>query len=355
MSDESILNLSDSTKAMMRNYAMVAGFFAIFIHSMLIACFGFTGGESSFAPSYIVSAILLISGTVLVLLHKRDMTAIMFMMIGTSYLSFAIGFSVFGMRPFAALQILMLVFGVMFLLTKNEQKWICAALMILYGLNFITFGEGIQNPQLISACIAVPSAILSGYAGLCIGLESPRFPGYSLLTADEADETKDGEPAHFKIMGSVLGYFLYSAAMFGSAMFYIGGDGTSLDRVIAMETICGTMLILVGLLMLIAGRMRFTPFMFIMLGTVTSLSFFLGDLIYLSFVFSLVVGLLCIFRKDRRLLVGVAVIMYGLTYALSAMIIDSNAGALFILNIIPFLILMYVSYALITQKTDKLF
>jgi len=362
MSDESIISLSDESKSGLRNYVMAAGFIAMFVFATIVASINLCGqttyqyfGSHNVLIATIFFLVLLSLGITLAMLHKRDLVSITFILIGISIFLPQFGAQFYGGFTSYSMIAIVLICGVMFLFTRNEQRIACSTLLILRGLMFITVLLPEYNYGLVAA-ISIITALVTAYFALAICLENPKMPLYNILTADESDESKDGSPVHFKVTGSILGYMLFSAAMLSAILYYAKIDDVSIMGTFATESVCGMMLIVTGFIMLVAGRMRFTSMLFIMLGTVTSTTVFMTDISYISCLFYFLIAAICIFKKDRRLYVGVAIFFYGLTYLVSGAIggTADTAGLSLVLNLIPFLILMFVCLGLCSDGRIKL-
>jgi len=368
MSDESIINLSDSTKATMRNYAMVMGFMTLFIYSAIVAMTHLSLIELSQSQLYISRAIiaiaLMISGSILAFLHKRDLVSITFLLISVNASLNITGFALFGSTTlgfFLSFEIVAILLGIAMLFTRNEQKYICSAVLIpkytIALISDIAFYEPIacidaSTYMTMKAVGWMIIALVSVYAVLCIGLENPRFPGYGLLTADEDYEICDGSPVHFKVSGSVLGYMLLMIPLLTIIFYKLNLFNVGAPDIMACNGSCGILLFFVGFLMLIAGRMKFTPFMFMMLGIILAVP--VEGARWLFTISFIIIGILCIFRSDRKILVGIAIILHGLLLLFTNNSVLPNDAVLLILSTITFVIFAYVCFALCSDDRLKL-
>lgn len=366
MSDESIINLSDSTKATMRNYAMVAGFMAILIAASIDMTRYISGSSPSMQVimyKSVISIALILFGSILAFLHKRDLVAITFLMIGLTASLSIMGVAVYESASygfFDAYSIVAIIIGSAMLFTRNEQKYICAAILILpsiitliSGLAFNANSIDHSTMMSINAMGKMIWVVICIYAVLCIGLENPKFPGYRMLTADEEDETKDGSPVHFKVSGSILGYMLLMIPGLTCIFYKLNLFGMGIADIQTCDCSCGLLLIVVGFLMLVAGRMKFTPFMFMMLGMILVVPS-TEQINWLFTVFFIIVGIICIFRTDRRILVGVAIIMNGLALLFTDEGVLPNDAAILLFSAIAFIIYAYVCFALCSDNRLKL-
>jgi len=357
MSDESIINLSDSTKATMRNYAMVAGFMVLFIYAMAQMLYYFSIDYSLFIGTNhkifraIISCSLVLLGSVLAFLHKRDLIAITFLLMGL-YNACTLFGPLFGTMSHGwscPYLIVMVILGIAMLFTRNEQKYFCA--LILIPGNILRLARyALDLPREVTGIGLVIIALVSLYAVLCIGLENQRLPGYRLLTADESNESEDGSPVHFKISGSILGYSLLMVPAVALILFRLNLLGIKNADLQSIGMICGLMLIFVGFLMLTAGRMKYTPFMFTMLGITMAIQQILG-VGWMIAIFLLIIASLCIFRSDKRILVGTSVLIW----AINVLLLETAPnGVVIALTTVFLIVLTYVCFALCSDNRLKL-
>ncbi len=362
MSDENILNLSDESKTMIRNYAMVAGFFAFFLAgSINVVClFGRKTVLETIGPAgdmalYIVTgSLLLLSGIILALLHKRDQVSITFLLLAMvmMFMAFKTMFPIIPSQ-FSGVGIMAFLVGFMMLITKNEQRVICSLLLmptpifILIGLCCMGAGVDMTTALMVAAVGLLISVISALYAILAIGLDNPIFPGYDMLIADEVDESNDGVPVHFKVSGAILGYMTLALPMITAILYHLHASGMTVEACSYIDIFAGIMLMIFGPIMLVAGRMRFTPFLFMMLGASITIAGLIGASAWVVCIIMIILGVICVFRFEERMLLGMALILYGLSLLFADQSIFATVDAVSIfINIIPVAILTYISFAL---------
>jgi len=362
MSDENILSLSDETKSMMRNYAMVAGFFAVFIVCIInVVCLlgGKTlvetvGTSGDIAIYVIITVMLMISGIVLALLHKRDQVSITFLFMAMVMVFMAFR-RIFADIPdeFLGVGIVMLLIGIMMLITKNEQRVICslmilpAPIFLVIGMCCLGAGMDITTALKVASIGLLITALAALYAVFAIGLENPKFPGYEMFVADENDESKDGVPVHFKISGAILGYMTLTIPMFTAMLYSLHVSGMTQEVCSYMDIFAGLMLAVFGIVMLVAGRMRFTPFLFMILGVSLAIAGLVGANSWIICIIMVILGIICVFKFEERMLLGTALILFGLSWLFADQAIFSTVEAVSIfINLIPAVILTCISFAL---------
>ncbi len=299
-------------------------------------------------PCAIGGGILIVIGVILLILQKRDLAGISFIILGASH--FMTLFNTEETYPaLSAVRAFALIWGIILLFSKDKQKWIFAALTIFLGVCFIIRPYCADIPALavLHIVLFIISVVISLYFALAAGFERIHLPGRHLITADETTD--------FKQSGSALGYVLFAALALAWALTYVaGGFGVfSADGMHSIEGAIGILLIFIGILLFVIGKMRFTPVMFILTGTVTFIdSLSTGPVLYVFGAFFILLGLFAILRKESRILPGIMLIVYGGAFFISVAVsgIAEIPVLSIILNLIPALIALYLAVATLSQR-----
>ncbi|HJJ31845.1 MAG TPA: hypothetical protein O0X97_06325, partial [Methanocorpusculum sp.] len=193
--------MDEIAKTEARNYLCAAGFFMIAAWTIL-SVFSKVGTNTFVEQhDFIHIALgigLLIAATLLIVLHKRDMIAILFFMMGFWQLFCA--FTSSGswdtiLAGFLLLAVLVTLTG------QDKKKWLLfliPAILFVYRLLAECIGFNIYVFYILFSLLAV----ISLYCAFCCASERFSLPGRKILTADESTE--------FKASGSVLGYMLFA-------------------------------------------------------------------------------------------------------------------------------------------------
>lgn len=117
----------------------------------------------------------------------------------------------------------------------------------------------------------------------------------------------------------------------------------------AIDWVCGLMLVLSGILMMAVGKMRFTPIMFILMGFLSILICQDPSIqVYIAAgVMFIVLGLFAVFRKESRILPAIMLIIYGVSCFFAGSGVLSG-----VLNLIPALIAVYLAFAVFSQSKN---
>jgi len=352
--------MDELAKTEARNYLSAAGFFLI-AASFLLSLFTKIGSntyiEINDSIHLVIGIGLVVIATLLVVLRKRDMIGILFFMIG--FLNLFYAFTPNGIWGFILTGFLVLV-SLVTLTSKENVKWLLFIIPLIMFVHNLIAGCIGYNATLFIVFDIVLAASSLYYAFACA---SERFglPGRKLLTADEATD--------FKASGSVLGYMLFALHCGLFLTFYIfeltaiqysallawglGNLGFPIATLNTLVLVSSALLIFVAILLLTIGRMRFTPIMFLLLGLASILSVYASGMMFIGLgILFIIIGLYAMLRKESRILPGIMIIVYGCTGFISAL-----AGSLaiapvasIILNAIPCLIAIYLSFVVYSQR-----
>lgn len=347
--------MDELAKTEMRNYATAAGFlliatmFTVFFSRILT---GITTGSipETGCTTLIVSITLLILGVMLIAIRNRDLSAITFLMLGMMFLFFYINPGLGNMYLLSLIGIAFILLAVILLTTKDKTKYLLCLLPLLIGIRELFGGEFdplIELRLIITAAIIV----LSVYFAFAVASERIHLPLGKIL---KADVTTD-----FKASGSVLGYLLFALSTAAYAVYYFTSGGIAHESVAALDIVCGSMLIVSGVLLFAVAKMRFTPVMFILLGflimVATQVSW---PATYGVGIMIIILGLFAMLRTESRILPGLMLILYGLTGFTSGFFSGGVGMPIVqgIMNLIPCLIAVYLAFAVFSQSNKlKLF
>ena len=139
------------------------------------------------------------------------------------------------------------------------------------------------------------------------------------------------------------------------AVSYFTGWGVvlSAENVAALEQTIGSMLIFVGVLLWAVGKMKFTPFMFIIMGIPALLGSQVAavEMLYPFALMIIFIGVMAVLRSDARVLPAIMFILSGTSILLFIILGSSHIAPLQgLLNIIQALIAVYLAFAVFNQN-----
>jgi len=340
--------MDELAKTEARNYLSAAGFFLIaawFILGLFMIVGRNTLSELPNNHIYIAIGLsLLIIAALLIVLHKRDMIAILFFLMGSYALFSAFDISVFGFLDCIFAGFLILI-ALVTLTGQDKKKWMLFLIPLLFFVWYILSISTGDNMYLVITFFII-IAIISLYYVFCCASERISLPGRKLLTADETTD--------FKASGSVLGYMLFAAISGGYALHYILGETVfPLVMFTTIELLAGTLMIFIAILLLTVGKMRFTPIMFLLIGISNILAMYSTGAMFIGIgILFIVIGLFAMLRKESRILPGIMLIVYACTAFFSALAgsMPSAPVVSIILNVIPCLIAIYLAFVVYSQR-----
>ncbi|MDO5847691.1 MAG: hypothetical protein Q4Q20_05300 [Methanocorpusculum sp.] len=349
--------MDELQKTEARNY-LVAGGLLLFGLILVLIDFGLNPGSDTTLSmiSPIGGIMLLIIGIILLVLHKRNIAGISFILSGVtnivagfSLMFFSSGFNCM----YAIATIVCLMWGIILFFSKDRHKWIFAPLCILFGVQVFAglFPDTEAGITFRLVCDII-SIVIAVYFALAAGFERISLPGRCIITADETIE--------FKQSGSSVGYVLFAGLAVAYVLMYLGVPAFSAtpDAVHPASFGFGTMLILIGILLFAIGKMRFTPVMFFLLGIAEMLAWFSsGPMLYALGAFVVITGIFAMLRKESRILPGLMLIIYGASFFISVWVTGTAISpiASVLLNIIPAAIAVYLAVATLSQRKIPLF
>jgi len=340
--------MDENAKNEMRNYLSAAGFFVFAVSTLAIGVSYLSGtiGAEQKNITIISTLLLLLVGVLLAVIGKRDLTAITFLMLGSiKLLMLATGFVSPGIN--IILYLFLLILAVILLTAKDKAKYPLAILIALQAL-FTTVSYIIPSEEIMSSVIGYTRLILTVialyYAFACAS-ERICFPCSKILTADQETD--------FKKSASALGYLTISASMLVWAIYYLFNKSEIVANTIyALDGVYAALLILVSILLFAVAKMRFTPVMFLLAGSLLAVSSVIGATSeFILGILFIVLGIFAVLRTESRILPGLMFVVYGVSYFIGP--VAASAGIMILavaVNGIPALIALYLAVATFSQR-----
>ena len=340
--------MDENAKNEMRNYLSAAGFFVFAVSTLAIGVSYLSGtvGAEQKNITIISTLLLLLVGVLLAVIGKRDLTAITFLMLGSiKLLMLATGCVSPGIN--IILYLFLLILAVILLTAKDKAKYPLAILIALQAL-FTTVSYIIPSEEIMSSVIGYTRLILTVialyYAFACAS-ERICFPCSKILTADQETD--------FKKSASALGYLTISASMLVWAIYYLFNKSEIVANTIyALDGVYAALLILVSILLFAVAKMRFTPVMFLLAGSLLAVSSVIGATSeFILGILFIVLGIFAVLRTESRILPGLMFVVYGVSYFIGP--VAASAGIMILavaVNGIPALIALYLAVATFSQR-----
>ena len=351
--------MNETAKNEMRNYLSAAGFFVFALSTLLISTYSLYQTLGVGGSGITCSLLILLFGILLAVLGKRDLTAITFLMLGSTKLLLEItGMDLLTSGNTAELSFIniillisLLILAFILLTAKDKAKYPLAVLVGLQGISSI-IGH-LMPSEIIGIVIGyshIILAVLALYYALACASERFILPLGKTLSAEQETD--------FKKSASALGYLTIAASMAVWAFYYIFNSSDLVaDIIYALDGVYAILMILVGILLFAVAKMRFTPVMFLLAGALLAVSSVIGDSFeFILGILFIVLGIFAVLRTESRILPGLMFVIYGISYFIGPVAIGAGITILaVIVNGLPALIALYLAVATFSQKKLPLF
>ena len=343
-------SISEEKKSGMRNQLTSFGFIviAMFFVLMVLGVFGSGPADASdvlstgfFIPGIILSVFLLLTGIILLILGKRVMTAVTFILMVPQIFAFVL----LGNIPVLTVitGIFSFIFALILLTSKDPQKYAFAAVNALLGFAFIS-----NLFSSIVCCIIVgAAAVFLIWLSLVCGTGKLQHSIAKHLTEDGA--------MTFSRCGAVIGFLLVAQITVIELVYDYFMDAAiyAADSFLALGIMYAFLTAFVGAMLLFIGKRQMTSVFFF--GSAVALLFELfcgGAFLYLSVIFGLAFGILVILRGDSLILP--TSLMFGNAFAMLLYIqceaVPEVQTAMLLLTLGCAAVAVYLAFAVFSEK-----
>ena len=345
-----IRSISEERKTGMRNQLTSFGFLivAMFFVMMALSVFG-SGTEDAIdvfssemlVPGLIFGILLLIAGTILLILGKRVLTAVTFILLVPGILSLTI----LGNNPIlsAIFGIFSLIFALILLTSKDPQKYAFAAVNALLGAAFISY---LFNDAACGIIVSLASVFL-----IWLSISS----GTGKLQHIIAKHLTEDGGMTFSRCGAVIGFLLIAQITTIELVYDYLMDAAiyATDAFLALGAVNALLTAFVGTMLLFIGKRQMTAVFFF--GAAAALLFELfceGTFLYLPVIFELVFGLLVVLRGASLILP--TALLFGDAFAILLYIqsetIPEVQTAMLLITLGCAAVSLYLSFAVFSEK-----
>ncbi|HJJ27198.1 MAG TPA: DMT family transporter [Methanocorpusculum sp.] len=343
------VSINESRKNDMRNILTSFGLLAIALFFVMMMLDMFDSGTADAAlhtfPTYLPGAVLgvftLLCGVILLLLGKRVMTAVTFILMAVEILSAAI------LNGIVMMNVISGIFGILFaiilLTSKDPQKYAFAIINVLLGFTSLSC----LFDATVCGWIMAAAAVFLIWLSIACGTEKLRTSIAKYLT-------RNGDMT-FRKCGPVIGYLLISVLLSITLVYgYLDMSYfTYSDSVLFLGLIDYGLLIFVGLALMIIGKRKMTSIVFISCGLAYALDMITsGVFVYLPVVLLLVVGVMNIMWKDERVMPSLLLFGNAFMLILFCQMTDfpEVMVAMLILTLMCAGIALYLAFAVFSDK-----
>ena len=347
---EFITSISEEKKSGMRNQLTSFGFLIVAMFFVLMVLGVLSSGTSDaidvfssemLVPGLIFGILLLIAGTILLILGKRVLTAVTFILLVPGILSFVI----MGNNPIlsAVSGIFSIIFSLILLTSNDPQKYAFAAVNALLGAAFISY---LFNDAACGIIVSIASVFL-----IWLSISS----GTGKLQHIIAKHLTEDGGMTFSRCGAVIGFLLIAQITTIELVYDYLMDAAiySTDAFLALGTVNALLTAFVGAMLLFIGKRQMTAVFFF--GAAAALLFELfcdGTFLYLPVIFELVFGLLVVLRGASLILP--TALLFGDAFAILLYIqsetIPEVQTAMLLLSLMCAAVALYLSFAVFSEK-----
>ena len=344
-------SVNETRKTEIRNHVTSFGLLviAVFFAMMMLGAFdsGTVGGTadvlsfSIYLPGIIFGIFLLLCGVALLILGKRVLSAVTFILMSSQMFATAV---LGGVTTLSVLSgIFSFLFACILLTSKDPQKYAYAAVNVFLGAATLS---GFFSSVVFGIIMAAATVFLIWLSVAC-GTEKLRF-SISKYLVEDSNIT-------FGKCGAVIGFLLLAKAMAITVIFELTDPSysTFTDGVFALGMFSAGFVVLVGLLLLFIGKQHVLAIFFIGGG----LSLFLdlistGLFAYLSVILLLVLGIQNVLRKNSPILPSFMLIGCAFSTMLYNQLasLPEVATAMLLIDTALVGIGVYLSFAVFSEK-----
>lgn len=266
---------------------------------------GIPGNSVYLSPelSFAFGVFIFIIGVILTILRKRDFTGLTFL----SYAMLIILYSFVGDYNYlvGTIGIFFLITTAIFLFETRKKKFVYAVIFLLFGLNYLMDACNITTG--IYPVIGFATVIVMFYISIAASNLLPGLPLASHMTDDDLFS--------FMRCGSMLGYLIIALTISPWILIYLfGSEAAPTEATVGFFTACSIFLVIVSVLLLFVGKIRFTSAIFLATAFVTWVTPLIGGIeLYIVGLIYLMLGLFAVLRKKSFLLMALMFILYGIS------------------------------------------
>ena len=332
--------MDELTKNSMRNTISAAAYLLIAIMGITFTIVGLTGVEANMYVVLFVEILLGAAGLTLLILKKRDLTALCFMMFALMFGYYTVTGGLLVSVIVPVMLFLFILFGILLLATNEPKKKTYFCVFFPYGIGAIgiaLFG----HLTVISVIMHFLFALIALLYAVVFASEKIRLPLAKILKSDEAIE--------FRKVGPVLGYYSFAILCVIAAVNFITGlvDEETFKSILL---VCGVVLAIAGIINAVFAQQKFMPLMFILMGISLALIAVSGSVFYYvaGGVFILLF-ILALLQKESLILPAAMLILSGALFLIMGFGISSPVFGV-ILAGLSGLLALYVTFALLNER-----
>ena len=346
---ELFTSINETRKHEIRNHVTSFGLLVVALFFVMMALPLFDLGATNatidplltYIPGVLFGMFTLLCGVILLILGKRVLAAVTFILMVPQMFATNILGDVEPLHVFSG--IFAIIFALVLLTSKDPQKYAFSLINLLFGVASISY---IFNNTFCGIIMIAAAAYLI-WLSVASGTGKLRFSISKYLT-------KDGDMT-FRRCGSVIGYLLLAIILIITLIYEYSDPSFSTysNSIFVLGIIVAGLLLLVGLLLLFIGKRRVTSILFIGCSLALPLDMILSGVFdYLPAMLLLVLGVQNVMRGDPRILPSLLLIGNGFALILYNQLtaFPEVQTAMLLITGLCALIALYLAFAVFAEK-----
>ena len=343
-------SISEEKKSGMRNQLTSFGFLIVALFFVMMALSVLSSGTADaidvfsgdmLIPGLVFGIFLLITGAILLILGKRVLTAVTFILMVAQMLAFVFIGNIHLIT--AVTGIFSLIFALILLTSKSPQKYAFAAVNALFGAAFISY---LFSDVVCGIIVGIASVFLIWLSLVCSTGKLQRSVAKHL--------TEDGDMT-FSRCGAVIGFLLAGEITVIELVYDYFMDAAiyATDAFLAFGTVNALLTAFVGAMLLFIGKRQMTAVFFFGISVAMFFELFCdGAFLYMPVIFELVFGLLVILRGASLILP--TAVLFGDAFAillyLQSETMPEVQTAMLLLSLMCAAVALYLAFAVFSEK-----
>jgi len=332
--------MDEITKISFRNNISAFAYLLLALLGVMFTIGGATNTAFNPIMGLLIEVLVGASGIFLLILRKRDLTALCMLMFSMLFGYYTVTGGVINSVIVPVLLWFFIIFGLIMLGTKEKKKTSYFCVFFPYGIGAIAISI-FGSPTLITLIMHGFFAAIALLYAIIYASEKVHLPLAKKLRVDEEIQ--------FKKIGPVLGYYLFAVLCILTLFYQLNGIMT-VDVYNAIFITGGIILIISGIINAIFSQQQFTPLMFIIMGISSILVPLTGVVMFfVAGGIFLVLSLVALLQKQSLILPAIMLLITGVYYLLMGFEL-SHPAIYIVLCGLSGLIALYLSFALLFEK-----
>jgi len=332
--------MDELTKNTVRNNISAGAYLLLAITGISFTIVSQTGASFNMYLMLILQVLVGTAGIILLVLKKRDLTALCFLMFALLFSYYTVTGGVLSSKIVPIVLCIFILFAFFLLGTKEAKKTSYFCVFLPYGIGAI--GVAIFGyVSIVSVIFHIFFALVALFYAIIFATERFNLPLSKKLKSDESIE--------FTRIGPVLGYYLF-ATLSVIAVISLITNLVDTGTFNALLIACGVVLAISGIINAIFSQQKFTPVMFILMGISVVLVPLGGDIFYyVAGGIFILLFILALLQKESMVLPALMLLFTGALFLILGFGLSLTIFGI-VLTGLSGLIALYIAFALLFEK-----